>query len=83
MVDCNTFDFTSTATDVIGNGYYWNFGDIGSLDNYLTGTNVSHNFSNAGYYSVYHQTDVKDNVTGTTCQQLRPAIFINQKVPMW
>lgn len=77
MVDCNTFDFTSTATDVIGNGYYWNFGDIGSLDNYLTGTNVSHNFSNAGYYSVYHQTDVKDNVTGTTCQ-----IFNKQKLPV-
>lgn len=74
-VDCNSIEFTSTATDVIDNGYYWNFGDIGSLDNYLTGINVSHNFSNAGYYTVYHTTDVNDTQTGTTCQ-----IFKKQKL---
>jgi PKD repeat protein len=67
-IDCNSFDFKSTATNFISGSEAWSFGDFSSPTNFVIGSNVDHDFSNAGYYKVSHQVLVDDlNTIGGSC----------------
>ncbi|MBK8699004.1 MAG: PKD domain-containing protein [Saprospiraceae bacterium] len=72
--DCNTFQFTSTATNFIMDSHQWHFDDIYAQNNYSTDANPVHDFSRAGYYDVTYAVAVDDaNNPGGTCKKFQQA----------
>ncbi len=66
--DCNSYTFSSTATNIIAGSEKWIFDDNSSSNNYGSGAIINHEFSNPGFYKVVHYAKVDDSANpGSTC----------------
>ena len=69
--DCNVRSYASTASGQIAGSDSWSFSDPDSGSNSATGTNVTHTYSKAGFYKVFHLAQFNDGTSNGTCGQVQ------------